>query len=90
VLPIYHASITVTARKEKTRDQKNITSILPEKKRKEKVKNIVGECPKSKQPGQHVLNPSNQYNMKKRKSKGENRETTRPKKLIAFLLARPK
>jgi hypothetical protein len=27
---------------------------------------------------------------KNRKSKGENRETTRPKKLIAFLLARPK
>jgi hypothetical protein len=92
VLPIYHASITVTAWKEKTRDQKNITSILPEKKRKGKKHSIFLQ--------ENVLNPSNQDNMssiqvtsttwKNRKSKGENRETTRPKKLIAFLLARPK
>jgi len=81
VLPIYHASITVTAWKEKTRDQKNITSILPEKKRKGKKHSIFLQ--------ENVLNPSNQDNMssiqvtsttwKNRKSKGENRETTRPK-----------
>ena len=55
VLPIYHASITVTARKEKTRDQKNITSILPEKKRKGKKHSIFLQ--------ENVLNPSNQDNM---------------------------
>jgi hypothetical protein len=55
VLPIYHASITVTAWKEKTRDQKNITSILPEKKRKGKKHSIFLQ--------ENVLNPSNQDNM---------------------------